>query len=91
MSKPCFICHAPSEVNEDGLFFDAESVFDRWSYANRIICNWRSRFDGVRVRLKWAALDETEDGAHATCVLEWAIREEGFAERYPAFNAGVLQ
>ena len=76
--KPCFFCKklAPNT-------FDATEVFDDWSSRNQIISDFRSRFDGVRERLKWAALDETDKGAHPECALKWAVTEEGFNERYP--------
>ena len=78
VTKPCFVCGEPAPVT-----FDAEAVFEDWSARNRIICDYRARFDGVRERLKWAALDETEEGAHPLCALTWAVTKEGFQERYP--------
>jgi len=82
-SKPCFICGNPSELLFGNKFFDPERAFKHWADKNKIISSWRSRFDGVRDRLEWAALDETNEGAHANCTLEWAIKKEGFANRYP--------
>ena len=81
--KPCFFCKKPSEVDKSGVFFDHKFVFAAWSSHNKILCDGRSRFDGVREKLKWAALDETEEGAHAMCALFWAVSEEGFITRYP--------
>ena len=66
-----------------GTWYDHAIVFDAWANDNQIINEWRSRFDGVRERLEWAALDETKEGAHSSCALRWAVREEGYAERYP--------
>lgn len=71
--KPCYFCRKMAPVT-----FDPEEVFNDWSIKNKIICDWRSRFDGVRARLEWAALDETDKGCHPECALEYALREEGF-------------
>ena len=76
--KPCFECGAPAPTT-----FDARTLFDAWAESNAIIASWRCRFDAVRARLEWAAVDETDTGAHPLCALRWAIRTEGFAERYP--------
>lgn len=76
--KPCHFCGEPAPST-----FDAEAVFDEWSSRNKIVADWRSRFDGVRERLEWAALDETDEGAHPACALDWAVRCEGYATRYP--------
>lgn len=71
--KPCYFCGKMAPVT-----FDAEQVFDDWSTKNEVICDWRSRFDGVRARLEWASLDESDKGCHPECALEYALREEGF-------------
>ena len=77
ISKPCFFCGDPVPV-----VFDHVALFDAWSSANRILCDSRSRFDGVRERLAWAAKDEANTGAHPLCALRWAIEEEDYSERY---------
>lgn len=78
ISKPCHFCGSPAPVT-----FDAEAVFDTWANDNGIIAPCRSRFDGVRERLAWSALDETDRGSHAECALKSAIDAEGFGTRYP--------
>jgi hypothetical protein len=83
LAKPCFICKAPT-FTTGGRFFDHEAVFAAWSAHNQIMFDWRSRFDGVREGLRWAALDETAEGSCATCALAWAVRETGWSDRYPA-------
>ena len=80
--KPCFFCGELAPV-----VWDSEAVFNDWSARNEIVCDWRSRFDGVRERLKWASIDESDKGAHPICALKWAVKEEGFNERYPYNNA----
>ncbi len=75
--KPCYFCGIMAPVT-----FDHHALFDMWSHANRIMCDYRSRFDGVRERLEEAAKDETEFGCHPLCALRWAVKEEGYAERY---------
>ena len=77
MSKPCYFCGVMAPVT-----FDHAALFDAWSSANRILCDYRSRFDGDRERLEEAAKDETDTGAHPLCALRWAIEEEGYSERY---------
>jgi len=84
MTKPCYFCGVMAPVT-----FDRRALFDEWSYANRIVCDYRSRFDGVWERLEWAAKDETEFGAHLRCALQWAIKEEEYAERYDVIPEGV--
>lgn len=76
--KPCFFCGKPAPVT-----FDAKAVFGDWSARNHIMFDHRARFDGVRKRLAWAALDESDTGAHPLCALRWAVTEEDYAERYP--------
>ena len=76
--KPCYFCGRPAPNT-----FDAKSVFDTWASDNGIIASCRSRFDGIRDRLSWAALDETDKGAHPECALKWAIDAEDFGTRYP--------
>jgi len=76
-TKPCHFCKLDAPT-----IFDADNIFYKWAYRNMIINPDRSRFEGVRERLKWAALDETEYGCHPECALEWAVREEGYMERY---------
>ena len=83
-AKPCYFCGLAAPVT-----FDHRALFDQWSYANQIIADFRSRFDGMRERLKWAAKDETEFGCHPLCALQWAIKEEGYAERYGIIPEGV--
>lgn len=78
MTKPCFYCHKSAPVT-----FDAKVVFRDWADDNEIIATWRARFDGIKRRLAWAALDESDEGAHPKCALRWAVEEEGFGERYP--------
>ena len=82
--KPCFACGKPAPVT-----FDHKDLFASWVSANQVICPWRARFEGVKERLKWASLDETDTGAHPKCSLEWAIREENFDERYPLVDEAV--
>lgn len=74
VQNPCYFCGKMAPVT-----FDPEEAFDDWSIKRKIICDWRSRFDGLRERLKWASLDETDKGCHPKCALEYALREEGFA------------
>ncbi len=76
LKKPCFFCGLMAPVT-----FNADEIFSNWSVENKIICDWRSRFDSVRDRLSWAALDESDKGSHSKCALEWATREEGFTIR----------
>jgi hypothetical protein len=76
--KPCFFCNKPAPTE-----WDSNAIFDDWSSRNNVICDWRCRFDGIRERLKWASVDETNKGAHPECALKWAVTEEGFNERYP--------
>lgn len=76
--KPCEFCHKPAPAT-----FDAKRVFNIWADQNEIISPDRSRFDGVRECLNWAALDESETGAHPDCALRWAVTREGFFSRYP--------
>src|SRR5262245_3590867 len=83
MAKPCLFCRRPAELTAGSRFYDWEELFNAWSTTNRIISDWRARFEGVRGRLKWAALDETDYGACPACALQWAIDNEGYAERYP--------
>lgn len=71
--KPCYFCEKMAPVT-----FDAEQVFNDWSTENKIICDWRSRFDDLRARLEWASLDETDKGCHPECALDWALKKEGF-------------
>jgi len=82
-TKPCYFCGLAAPVT-----FEHRHVFGEWSYANQIIADFRSRFDGMRERLKWAAKDETEFGCHPLCALQWAIKEEGYAERYGIIPEG---
>src|SRR5258706_9508078 len=77
--KPCFYCGKESPVT-----FNHEKVFSDWSNRNGIISPDRSRFDGVREKLKWASLDETDHGAHEECALRYAVQSEGYGNRYPA-------
>lgn len=77
--KPCYFCGILAPVT-----FDHAALFNSWVDANSIIAPFRSRFNGMRERLKWAAKDETDTGAHPLCALQWAIKEEGYAERYEA-------
>ena len=87
--KPCFACRQSSPLMFGDRFFDPEAVFESWSAENQIICDWRSRFDGVRRALDWASLDENDDGAHAECALRWAIKESKWDCRYPRIPAGL--
>ena len=87
--KPCFACRQSSPLMFGDRFFDPEAVFESWSAENQIICDWRSRFDGVRRALDWASLDESDDGAHAECALRWAIKESKWDCRYPRIPAGL--
>ncbi len=57
----------------------AKEIFDSWSYSNRIMCDYRSRFDGVRKRLKLAV----RRGDPPRKALQESISLEGYAERYP--------
>lgn len=89
-SKPCIVCEQPASLTCGDKFFDPEWVFSAWASVNRIICPDRSRFDGIRNYLAWAADDESDDGAHAFCALKHAIQYEtgdgecvGFSTRYP--------
>lgn len=75
--KPCYFCGVLAPVT-----FDHVALFDIWEGVNKVIAPFRSRFDGVRKRLEWAAKDETETGAHPLCALRWALKEEGYSERY---------
>lgn len=84
MSKPCLFCKKPAELSHGAEFFDWRAVFSEWATRNKIISPDRCRFDGVRDRLAWAALDENNAGAHAACALDWAVRNEDYATRYPA-------
>jgi hypothetical protein len=84
ITKPCFCCKQPAELAAGDKFFDAHLVFEDWATRNQIISPDRSRFDGVRSGLAWAALDETDEGAHAACALGWIVQREGFGGRYPA-------
>lgn len=78
IEKPCFVCGSPAPVT-----FDAVSVFAEWSADNEIVCDWRSRFDGIRDRLRLAASDENGLVAHPACAMRWAVSEAGFLDRYP--------
>lgn len=75
--EPCFFCGKSASVT-----FNHADLFDRWVVANYVIAPSRSCFNGMRERLEWAAKDETKTGAHATCALRWAVKEEGYSERY---------
>lgn len=83
--KPCFICKQPAPVT-----FDAKCVFDLWATQNGIIAPCRSRFDNVREALRWAALDESDEGAHPECALHWAVSETGWDCRYPLCDLNEL-
>jgi hypothetical protein len=76
--KPCVFCGKPSEPT-----FDHVKVFDAWAAANHVLIPDRSRFDGIKKRLEWAAKDETDEGCHPECALRWAITEEKFEAQYP--------
>lgn len=65
------------------MTFDAVKVFNDWSSRNKIMSAWRSRFDGVREKLNWAALDETDKGCHPECALKWAVQTEEYSSQYP--------
>lgn len=56
-----------------------ERVFGLWSADNAIICDWRSRFEGMREGLQLLAGrgELTRETFHALLV------REGYAERYP--------
>lgn len=84
VKKPCFYCGKPATRRYPKVFFQWRRVFREWVDRNKIISADRSRFDGMRERLRWAALDETDEGAHAQCALEWAVLHEGYSRRYPA-------
>ncbi len=89
--KPCFVCHKPAPTNGGKPIFSWEEAFDEWADRNNIISRDRSRFDGVRARLEWAATDETGEGAHPECALKWSVEEEGFGGRYPALPPPALR
>lgn len=88
-AKPCFVCGKPAVLTHGDRFFDHELVMSRWETANAVMCPWRSRFDGMRAILEWAALDENEEGAHAECALRWAIKRENYDTRYPVTEVGL--
>lgn len=75
--KPCYVCRKPAPTT-----FNATQVFEAWAAANEIISPDRSRFDNVKRLLKWAAKDETSEGAHPACALRDALTKEGYSTRY---------
>lgn len=56
-----------------------KQAFGFWSADNKIVCGWRSRFDGMREGLRALAArgELTQETFRALLV------REGYAERYP--------